>query len=65
MQNWRVYAGVQLVPELHPETIVILDNLPTPKNVAAAEAMREAGCWFLLSPQECWTYFKAAGHVTN
>lgn len=31
-------------------TVDILDNLATHKNIAAAKAMREAGCWFLFLP---------------
>ena len=38
------------VPELEPGTVVILDNLATHKNIAAAKAMREAGCRFLFLP---------------
>jgi len=37
-----------LVPERAPGTAVILDNLATHKNSAAAKAMRDAGCWFLF-----------------
>lgn len=33
-----------------PGTVVILDNLATHKNVSAAKAMRDAGCWFLFLP---------------
>ena len=33
-----------------PGTVVILDDLATHKNAAAAKAMREAGCWFLFLP---------------
>lgn len=39
-----------LVPELSPGTVVILDNLATHWNVEAAEALRQAGCWFLYLP---------------
>jgi transposase len=39
-----------LVPVLEPGTIVILDNLATHKNAAAAKAMHEAECWFLFLP---------------
>jgi hypothetical protein len=39
-----------LVPDLEPGTVVILDNLATHKNTAAAKAMRDAGCWFLYLP---------------
>lgn len=44
------YVKKVLVPELAPGTVVILDNLATHKNMAAAEAMRDAGCWFLFLP---------------
>ncbi|MFV0302567.1 MAG: transposase [Paracoccus sp. (in: a-proteobacteria)] len=39
-----------LVPKLAPGTVVILDDLATHKNAAAAKAMRDAGCWFLFLP---------------
>lgn len=44
------YVEQVLVPELEPGTVVILDNLATHKNAAAAKAMRKAGCWFLFLP---------------
>jgi hypothetical protein len=34
------YIRTQLVPALEPRTVVILDNLATHKNVAAAEALK-------------------------
>ena len=47
---FAAYVEQVLVPELAPGTVVILDNLATHKNAAAAKAMREAGCWFLFLP---------------
>jgi len=44
------YVKKVLLPELAPGTVVILDNLATHKNAEAAEAMRDAGCWFLYLP---------------
>ncbi|MBF9052578.1 hypothetical protein GTA62_21675 [Roseobacter sp. HKCCD9010] len=49
-EAFATYAEQVLVPELEPGTVVILDNLATHKDVAAAEAMRKAGCWFLFLP---------------
>ena len=89
--------------------MVILDNLATHRNVAAARALKERGCWFLFlpayspdlnpiemafsklkahlrrvgartfdqlleaigdicdlfTPDECWSYFGAAGYVST
>jgi len=47
---FAAYVEKVLVPELVPGTVVILDNLATHKNAAAARAMRDAGCWFLFLP---------------
>ena len=49
-EAFAAYVKQVLVPELAPGTVVILDNLATHKNAAAAKAMREAGCWFLFLP---------------
>ena len=49
-EAFAAYIEQVLVPELEPGTVVILDNLATHKNVAAANAMRKAGCWFLFLP---------------
>lgn len=49
-EAFATYVSQVLVPELEPGTVVILDNLATHKNAAAAKAMREAGCWFLFLP---------------
>ncbi len=49
-EAFATYVKQVLIPELEPRTVVILDNLATHKNAAAAKAMREAGCWFLFLP---------------
>jgi hypothetical protein len=46
------------VPELRSGTVVILDNLATHRNVVAADALRQAGCWFLYLPQPLQTSSK-------
>ncbi len=48
--TFAAYVEKVLVPELVPGTVVILDNLATHKNAAAANAMQDAGCWFLFLP---------------
>ena len=45
---FAAYIEKVLVPELAPGTVVILDNLATHKNAAAAKALRDAGCWFVF-----------------
>jgi transposase len=47
---FETYIRTQLAPVLQPRTVVILDNLATHKNVAAANALKERGCWFLFLP---------------
>lgn len=47
---FAAYIREVLVPELSPGTVVILDNLATHRNAEAAEALRQAGCWFLYLP---------------
>ncbi len=47
---FAAYVEKVLVPEILPGTVVILDNLATHKNAAAAKAMQNAGCWFLFLP---------------
>jgi transposase len=47
---FEIYIRTQLAPVLQPRTVVILDNLATHKNVAAANALKERGCWFLFLP---------------
>ncbi len=49
-EAFAAYVEQVLVPELEPGTVVILDNLATHKNAAAAKAMRDARCWFLFLP---------------
>ena len=49
-QAFSAYVSQVLVPELESGTVVILDNLATHQNAAAAKAMRDAGCWFLFLP---------------
>ena len=49
-EAFAAYVEQVLVPELEPGTVVILDNLATHKNAAAAKAIRKAGCWFLFLP---------------
>lgn len=49
-EAFDTYVTQVLLPELEPGTVVILDNLATHRNAAAANAMREAGCWFLFLP---------------
>ncbi len=44
------YIRTQLAPALEPGTVVILDNLSTHKNAAAARALKDHGCWFLYLP---------------
>ena len=41
---FAAYVENVLIAELAPGTVVILDNLATHKNAAAAKAMRDAGC---------------------
>ena len=47
---FATYVRDVLTPELTPGTVVILDNLATHRNVEAAEAIRDAKCWFLYLP---------------
>lgn len=47
---FAAYVREVLAPELKPGTVVVLDNLATHKNVEAADALRQAGCWFLYLP---------------
>lgn len=49
-EAFAAYVEQVLIPELEPGTVVILDNLATHRNAAAAKAVREAGCWFLYLP---------------
>ena len=47
---FAAYVEKVLVPELIPGSVVILDNLATHRNVEAAKAIKQAGCWFLYLP---------------
>lgn len=47
---FAAYVKQVLAPSLMPGTVVILDNLATHRNVEAAQALRQAGCWFLYLP---------------
>lgn len=47
---FETYIRTQLAPALKPGTVVILDNLATHKNAAAAQALKAQGCWFLYLP---------------
>jgi transposase len=47
---FAAYVKKVLAPSLTPGTVVILDNLATHRNVEAARALRQAGCWFLYLP---------------
>ncbi len=49
-EAFTAYVEQVLVPELEPGTVVILDNLATYRNAAAAKAMHKAGCWLLFLP---------------
>ncbi len=47
---FATYVRKVLVPEIEPGTVVVLDNLATHRNVEAACALRDHGCWFLYLP---------------
>jgi len=49
-QSIRDIHSNQLAPALEPRTVVICDNLPVHKNTAAAQALKQKGCWFLFLP---------------
>ncbi len=49
-QAFETYIRTQLAPALEPRTVVILDNLATHRNVAAAQALKDKRCWFLFLP---------------
>ncbi len=44
------YIETQLVPELKPGDVVILDNLSSHKSPRAAELLKAKGAWFLFLP---------------
>ncbi len=47
---FAAYVTDGLAPELDPGTGVICDTHATHYNKAAAQAVRDAGCWFLYLP---------------
>nr|WP_297767652.1 IS630 family transposase [uncultured Roseovarius sp.] len=47
---FAAYVEKLLVPERANGTVIVLDNLATHKNAKAANAMRDAGFWFLFLP---------------
>ena len=49
-EAFAAYIEQGLVPELKQCNLVIVDNLATHKNAAAAKAVRKSGCWFLFLP---------------
>lgn len=46
----RLYVDARFVPVLHPDDVVILDNLSSHKAPAAAGTLREAGARLLFFP---------------
>lgn len=46
---FAAYVNEILAPSLTPGTVVILDKFATHRNVEAAQALRQAGCWFLYA----------------
>jgi len=49
-EMFTLYTQTQLVPTLQKGDVVILDNLSSHKALAAAEALRAIGAWFLFLP---------------
>ncbi len=49
-ETFAAYIRQVLAPELLPGTVVICDNLATPRNKDAAQALKDVGCWFLYLP---------------
>lgn len=49
-EAFKTYIKQVLIPEIEPGTVVILDNFATHKNKEAAQALKDAGCWFLFLP---------------
>ena len=47
---FAAYIRDELVPELKPGTVVIMDNFATYRDVEAAKAIRAAKYWFLYLP---------------
>lgn len=48
--RFELYIKTQLVPNLRPGDVVILDNLQSHKSPKAAQALKDAGAWFLFLP---------------
>lgn len=49
-QIFETYVETQLAPTLAKGDVVILDNLPAHKSLAAEKAVRAKGAWFLFLP---------------
>jgi transposase len=49
-QIFEIYVETQLAPTLAKGDVVILDNLPAHKSLAAEKAVRAKGAWFLFLP---------------
>ncbi|TWB27681.1 transposase [Nitrospirillum bahiense] len=47
---FETYVETQLVLELNPGDVVILDNLPSHKSEKAKAVLKRAGAWFLFLP---------------
>jgi transposase len=47
---FTIYVETQLAPTLNKGDVVILDNLGSHKNQAAAGCLQERGAWFLFLP---------------
>ena len=47
---FAAYVREVLVKEIEPGTVVVLDNLATHRNIEAAKALRDHGCWLLFLP---------------
>ncbi|MNV78724.1 hypothetical protein D3C71_1722310 [compost metagenome] len=48
--SFETYVQTQLAPTLEPGDVVILDNLAVHKSTMAAQALKDAGAWFLFLP---------------
>jgi len=49
-EMFDLYVETQLVPNLAPGDVIILDNLSLHKSPKAAEVMKAVGAWFLFLP---------------
>ena len=49
-ESFGAYIRNVVTPEFRPETVVIYDKLATHYNNAAAEVLRNVGCWFVYLP---------------